>query len=128
LATLTRLFLAAALTAPLLCATPAPAQEDIVTPINDLEDLARVIGGAHQLRQLCDGTDQVWRDQMLALIAIEAKDDDRRERQLIDAFNAGFRAQQQQRLRCNADARQAEAQLAAEGRRLAEDLRDRYLH
>ncbi len=111
----------------LSCSSMAAAQDDVVTPIGELERLAEIIGGAHQIRQLCDRGDQVWREQMLALIEIEARDDDRRQRRLIDAFNAGFRAQEQQRGRCNAEARRAESELAAEGRRLAEDLRDRYL-
>ena len=65
---------------------------------------------------------------MLALIEMEAGSDDRRQRLLIDAFNAGFRRQEEQRLRCGAEARAAESELAEQGRRLAEQLRDRYLN
>jgi uncharacterized protein (TIGR02301 family) len=115
---------AAALTA----AAPAQAQDDLFSPIGDLERLAAMIGAAHQLRQLCDGGDFTWREQMLSLIRLEARNDDRRERRLIDAFNDGFRRQERQRLGCGADSRRAESQLADEGRRLAEALRDRYLN
>lgn len=108
---------------------PAAAQDyQIVSPIQDLERLAEIIGGAHQIRQLCDSDDQIWRQQMLALIELEAAGDDRRQRRLIDAFNDGFRDQERRQRRCNAEARRAEAELADQGRRLAEDLRDRYLN
>jgi uncharacterized protein (TIGR02301 family) len=114
--------------APWTIAAPAVAQDDIVSPITEVERMAEIIGGVHQLRQLCDSRDQEWREQMLALIDLEAQDDDRRQRRMIDAFNAGFRRQEQQRLRCGAESRRVESELAAEGRRLAEQLRDRYLN
>ena len=123
-------FRAAALAVALLAAgAPGTAQDyAVASPLDDLEGLARVIGGAHKIRQLCDSNDQTWRDQMLALIDIEALGDDRRQRGMIDAFNDGFRIQERQHSRCNADARRAESELATEGRRLAEALRDRYLN
>jgi uncharacterized protein (TIGR02301 family) len=108
--------------------SPSVAQDDIVSPIVDVEQLAEVIGGAHQLRQLCDRSDQQWREQMLAMIELEAQGDDRRQRRMIDAFNAGFRRQEQLRLACGAESRRVESELAAEGRRLAEQLQDRYLN
>jgi uncharacterized protein (TIGR02301 family) len=121
--------LPAVLAAALACAAaPALAQDDIVSPIVEIEQLAEVIGGAHQLRQLCDGSDQQWREQMLALIELEAQGDDRRQRRLIDAFNAGFRRQEQLRLPCGAESRRVESELAAQGRLLAEQLEDRYLN
>jgi uncharacterized protein (TIGR02301 family) len=120
--------LPAATAAALAGAVLASAQDDIVSPIVEVEQLAETIGGAHQLRQLCDRSDQQWREQMLALIELEAQRDDRRQRRLIDAFNAGFRRQEQLRLQCGAESRRVESQLAAEGRRLAEQLEDRYLN
>ena len=107
---------------------PAQAQSQIVSPIDDVARVAHVIGEAHKIRQLCNPNDQIWREQMLALIDLEAAGDDRRQRRLVEAFNDGFRAQERVHSRCNADARQAEAELADEGRRLAEALRDRYLN
>jgi len=109
-------------------AAAAAQDEPVVSPIGDVEHLAEIIGGAHQIRQMCDSNDQTWRREMLALIDLEAKDDDRRQRRLIDAFNTGFRQQERIRQRCDSDARRAESELAAEGRRLAEQLRDRYLN
>jgi uncharacterized protein (TIGR02301 family) len=123
-----RLSAAAALAAAALCAPSAPAQDDIVSPIEELERLAQLIGAAHQLRQVCDTSDFTWRQEMLDLIELEARDDNGRQRRMIDAFNSGFRDQERERLSCGADARNAEAELADEGRRLAEGLRDRYLN
>lgn len=111
-----------------LLASAAGAQDDIVTPIGDITPLAEIIGAAHQIRQQCGDGDQSWRDEMLALIDMEARNDDNRQRTLIDAFNAGFRQQEDERLGCGADARAAESALAEQGRRLAEELRDRYLN
>lgn len=119
---------AAALAAAICCVEVAPAQSDIVSPVEELERLARVIGAAHQLRQVCDGSDFTWRQEMLDLIDLEAQGDNGRQRRLIDAFNAGFRDQERERLSCGAEARRAESELADEGRRLAEALRDRYLN
>jgi uncharacterized protein (TIGR02301 family) len=117
-----------AVVAAALLAGAASAQDDVQTPIGDLQRLAGLIGAAHQIAQLCDSNNQAWREQMLSLINVEARGDDAREHVLIEAFNAGFRDSEKKRRRCDAEARQAQADLAAEGRRLAESLRDRYLH
>lgn len=114
-----------------LAAVPAaaPAQDAATSsPMEAIEPLARLIGAAHQLRQQCDSSDFTWREQMLTLIDIEGQGNNRREQRLIDAFNAGFRDQERIRVACGAEASRAEAELAVEGRRLAEDLRDRYLN
>jgi len=93
-----------------------------------VEELAALIGGAHYLRITCDRDDFTWREQMLALVEIEVEGDDRRQRRLVSAFNDGYRTQENLHARCNAETRRAEAELAAEGKRLAETLRDRYLN
>ncbi len=120
--------LAAALGVAAPLGAPATAQDELRSPIADLRELAEVIGAAHQLRQICDSGDFTWRQEMLDLIDVEARNDDGRQREMIDAFNAGFRNQERQRLGCDAAARRAESELAEEGRRLAEALRDRYLN
>lgn len=123
-----RAFVASVAAALALACHPAGAQSDVVSPLEEVRELARVIGAAHQVRQVCDSSDFTWREQMLALIELEARGDDSRQRQMIDAFNAGFRDQEQARLSCGAEATRAESELADEGRRLAEALRDRYLN
>lgn len=121
--------LAAALALAAPAAGPAAAQDDvIVSPLSQVEELASLIGGAHYLRITCDREDQSWREQMLQLIEIEVQGDDRRQRRLVSAFNDGYRAQERLHTRCNAETRRAETELAAEGKRLAESLRDRYLN
>ncbi|MGD2132803.1 MAG: TIGR02301 family protein [Maricaulaceae bacterium] len=123
---------AAPLAAALLAVGPARAQDyeeyRVVSPIDVVAPVARVLGGAHHLRRLCDRDDYTWREQMEALIALEAEGDDRRSRRLIDAFNDGYREQERLYSRCNAEARRAEIELAADGKRLAEAIQDRYLH
>jgi len=119
----------AALIATLLALAPARAQDErIVSPLGAVEELAALIGGAHYLRITCDRDDFTWREQMLALVDVEVEGDDRRQRRLVSAFNDGYRAQERLHARCNAETRRAEAELAAEGKRLAETLRDRYLN
>jgi len=88
-----------------------------------LADLAMVLGESHALRQACAGPqDQFWRGRMLRLLEVEAPGPDL-ERELKDAFNAGYAERQAAFAACTPRARQAEAAAAARGRVLAGRLR-----
>lgn len=115
---------AAALIGIALVAAPAAAQ----TPRLDAQarydeqvtELARVLGGAHYLRILCVGRgDQRWRDFMRGVISREPE----RSRMLTDAFNEGYRREEARYPDCDASARNTEAELRAQGLRLADGLR-----
>ena len=108
----------------------ARAQEGelVFTSIGDVARLAEIMGGAHYLRITCEGSaDQTWRDQMKRLLDLEGMEDDGRRRRLIRAFNDGYRGAEDRHGSCTDRVRGAEGRLAAEGRRLAERLGDRYL-
>ena len=118
---------AAALLGIALVAAPAAAQ----APVSSRQDpqarydeqvteLASVLGGAHYLRILCVGRgDQRWRDFMRGVISREPE----RSRMLTDAFNEGYRREEARYPECDASARNTEAELRAQGLRLADGLR-----
>lgn len=124
--------------AALIGASASPAQSRIITlqdddeiiysPIEEVADLAEIIGGAHFLRITCSGTsDQTWRVEMRELLDLEAPGDGSRRTRLIRAFNEGFRRQEARFGYCSSQVREAEVALAAQGRRVAQRLADRYL-
>jgi uncharacterized protein (TIGR02301 family) len=84
-----------------------------------VEELAGVLGGAHYLRILCTGrSDQRWRDFMRGVISRE----EGRARALTDAFNDGYRREEARFSECDGAARSMEAELRAQGLRLADGL------
>lgn len=117
----------AALTA---IAAPAGAQTDRdVSPLSEVVALSEVIGAVHARRLACSGIeDQTWRQQMQRFLALEAPNEGLRRQRMVEAFNVGFSTEQSLRPQCDtASAAEAEARLAAEGRRLAQRLINRYV-
>ena len=102
-------------------AGPAAAQERTFIQKDTLLDLAEVLGEAHALRQACAPDDQTWRSRMQRLIEVEAPDQ-AFEHQLAARFNTGFADAKAAHPGCDADTREAEAEAAGRGRRLAEQL------
>ncbi len=111
-------------------AAPAPAQDlEVVSPIRDVSRLAEIIGEAHYLRITCNNRDdQYWRQRMMTLMQLEAPQPGSRRTALVNAFNQGFRRQEGRFRSCTREVREAEVELAAQGRRLARSLQDRYLN
>jgi uncharacterized protein (TIGR02301 family) len=106
----------------LLIAGPALAQERSPADRQLLLELARTIGEAHAIRQVCEGPqDQFWRTRMLSLLEAEAPGFDLAER-LRSAFNTGFLERQYAHPACNRLAREAEAEVSARGQALARRL------
>lgn len=128
LATIALLALSMGLAGLVVGSAPARAQEVLeVSPLTDVENLARVVGAVHYRRQSCTNSqDQTWRDQMMRLLELEAPQDDARRRRLVKAFNDGYADEQRLRRLCAAGA-EAELTLAAEGKRLAERLLTLYV-
>jgi len=88
-----------------------------------LTAMARVLGESHALRQTCAGPeDQFWRERMLRLLEVE-RPGATVERELKDAFNAGYADRQRAFEICDARTRDAESATAARGRALAAALK-----
>ncbi|MBL8551925.1 MAG: TIGR02301 family protein [Hyphomonadaceae bacterium] len=98
-------------------AWPGPAAAQRVASYDEqLSELGRVLGGAHYLRILCTGrTDQRWRDFMREVMSREQA----RSSLLSAAFNEGFRREESRFSVCGRDSQQMEAELRAQGLRLA---------
>jgi uncharacterized protein (TIGR02301 family) len=125
---------ALALAAALLAATPATAQtprprttEQQQSYDQQVDELANTIGGAHYLRILCQGRgEQMWRDMMRRLLDLEGKPGTPRRAAMVEQFNAGYRAQEEQFPDCSATAQATSKEVAARGKRLADGLAARY--
>ncbi|KAF0187414.1 MAG: TIGR02301 family protein [Hyphomonadaceae bacterium] len=90
----------------------------------ETRQLAQVLGNAHYLRLLCVGRgDQSWREYMRMLMDREGG---ARRTDLIDAFNAGYRAGEERFPACTPGAQAQEAELKAQGLRLADTLSARH--
>jgi len=84
-----------------------------------LVELGRVLGGSHYLRILCNGRgDQRWREFMRGVLQREPT----YTGQLTAAFNDGYRQEEARFSVCDRGAQQMEAELRAEGLRLAQQL------
>jgi len=106
----------------LTLASPAMAQERSAAQHDTLVQLARVLGEAHALRQVCAGSeDPSWRSQFQQMLDVEAPDE-AFGRQLQSAFNAGAAARRGDFAACSQASRIAEAEVALEGRELAAGL------
>lgn len=105
-----------------LLSTPAWAQDRSAAQRDALAALARVLGEAQALRQVCAGPDDpAWRSQFQQMVDVEAPDEALDQR-LRSAFNAGFTSRLGDFPTCGAESRMAEAQVALKGRDLAAGL------
>lgn len=92
--------------------------------LQETRQLAQVLGNAHYLRLLCSGRgDQSWREYMRLLLDREGGG---RRTDLIDAFNAGYRAGEERFPACTPGAQALESELKAQGLRLADTLAARH--
>ncbi len=90
----------------------------------ETRQLAQVLGNAHYLRLLCAGRgDQSWREYMRLLLDREGGP---RRTDLVDAFNAGYRAGEERFPSCSPGAQAQELELKAQGLRLADTLSARH--
>lgn len=89
--------------------------------------LAYTLGELHYLDYACSGNEaQVWREQMIALLAMEASESRGRRDQLIDSFNEGYRVQQRFHAVCGPQVEAERRALAHRGRDLSELMRSAY--
>ncbi|MDZ4775482.1 MAG: TIGR02301 family protein [Alphaproteobacteria bacterium] len=90
----------------------------------ETRQLANVLGQAHYLRLLCAGrSDQSWREYMRQLLDREGGP---RRTDLVDAFNAGYRAGEERFPACTPGAQTQEGELKSQGLRLADTLSARH--
>ena len=100
-------------------ALPAFAQERTIEMREALVRLARVLGESHALRQTCEGTDdQFWRSRMNRLAETEQAEPVL-DREMKDAFNAGFAGARRLYSECSEPARRAERPAAERGHEIA---------
>jgi uncharacterized protein (TIGR02301 family) len=111
-----------------LAAGPALAQRVIgenlearrMAYVEEVRQLAGVLGGAHYLRILCVGrTDQSWRNFMSGMLDREGG---ARRTDLIEGFNRGYRGQEERFPSCSPAAQTEEKSLRNQGMRLADTL------
>jgi uncharacterized protein (TIGR02301 family) len=120
---LSSIFLAIALTVPLMLARPAAAVEP---PFDaGLMRLAEVLGSLHFLRNLCGEKGDQWRRTMEQLLTAENPEPERRAR-FIASFNRGYRSFEGTYTNCTASATEAIGRYTVEGENLARDLAARY--
>ena len=92
-----------------------------------VEALAQNLGQLHYLRTLCFGeSDQQWRNYMADMLEIEAPDSPTKQRELTQAFNAGFFREQSRHSSCTEAVSADVAALAENGRSVARMLGDPY--
>lgn len=106
---------------------PPAAENGDIDVERILPFLAYTLGELHYLDFACEGNErQVWRDQMIQLLAMEAEDNGRRRDRLIENFNDGYRVQQRYRPVCGPQADAERRALAHRGRDLAGMMRSAY--
>lgn len=92
----------------------------------DLMHLAEILGALHYLRPLCGAAETTrWRDEMQALLDIEAPAGERRG-QLTGAFNNGYESYSQVYRSCTPSAELASQRYMEAGAKLARDVATRY--
>ena len=120
---LSSIFLAIALTVPMMLARPAAAVEP---PFDaGLMRLAEVLGSLHFLRNLCGEKGDQWRRTMERLLTAENPEPERRAR-FIASFNRGYRSFEGTYTNCTASATEAIGRYTVEGETLSRDLAARY--
>ncbi|MGB3457289.1 MAG: TIGR02301 family protein [Litorimonas sp.] len=102
-------------------------EADMVKMTSLAEALARNLGQMHYLRTLCFGeTDQKWRDFMAQMLEVEAPGNGTKQRELTQAFNAGYYAERERHAVCDTSVPADVAALAENGRSVARMLGDPY--
>jgi len=102
-------------------------EADMVKMTSLVEALAKNLGQMHYLRTLCFGeSDQKWRDYMAAMLDTEAPGDVAKQRELTQAFNAGFYQEKQRHSVCSQSVNADVAALAENGRSVSRMLGDPY--
>ncbi|MEL7129497.1 MAG: TIGR02301 family protein [Pseudomonadota bacterium] len=96
--------------------------------IRNLVSLSGVIGSAHAVRVVCNGTDdQYWRSYMQQLLGLEAPNRGSLRSSMVEAFNAGFEDDRRRRRgQCGPNAKSDEEAYASRGRALSEQLAAHY--
>lgn len=123
--------LSAALLAGLVLASPRPALAQATqggAPPYEAEllHLAEILGALHYLRPLCGAAEATrWRDEMQAMLDIEAPSGDRRG-QFTSAFNTGYESYRQVYRVCTPSAELASQRYLETGAKLARDVATRY--
>jgi uncharacterized protein (TIGR02301 family) len=106
-----------------LGASPAGAIDPLYEP--ELEHLSQVLGSLYFLNPLCQPGGKDWRAEMSELIALDAPDDDRRQR-LAGAFNQGFQAYARLYRECTPSARTAMTRVVGDAEQTARVIQAHY--
>lgn len=102
-------------------------EADMVRMTSLVEALAKNLGQMHYLRTLCFGDDdQRWREYMSEMLDIEAPGDTPKQRELTQAFNAGFYLEKGRHTVCSPSVSADVAALAENGRSVSRMLGDPY--
>ncbi len=84
--------------------------------------LAEILGAVHYLRELCGAEEeQLWREQMKAIIKNEATTATRRAK-FVNSFNDGYRGYRRTYRNCTSSATLAASRFTSEGARIAASL------
>jgi uncharacterized protein (TIGR02301 family) len=118
-------YLAMAIVAAPLAATPSFAASAEAPFEQPLMRLAEVLGSLHYLRNLCGEAGNQWRDEMEQLLASENPGAERRAR-FIASFNRGYRSFDGVYVSCTASATEAISRYMKEGEALTRDIATRY--
>lgn len=102
-------------------------EADMVQMTSLVEALAKNLGQMHYLRTLCFGYDDLqWREYMSEMLDIEAPGDLPKQRELTQAFNAGFYQEKSRHSVCSESVSADVAALAENGRSVSRMLGDPY--
>ena len=102
-------------------------EADMVRMTSLVEALAKNLGQLHYLRTLCFGEDdQQWRQSMSDMLEIEAPGDTSKQRELTQAFNAGYYLEKRRHSVCSQAVSADVAALAENGRSVSRMLGDPY--
>lgn len=102
-------------------------EADMVRMTSLVEALAKNLGQMHYFRTLCFGEDdQQWREYMTEMLGIEAPGDADKQRELTQAFNAGYYLEKSRHTVCSQSVSANVAALAENGRSVSRMLGDPY--
>lgn len=102
-------------------------EQDMVRMTSLVEALAKNLGQLHHLRTLCFGVDdQHWREYMTQMLEVEAPGDIDKQREMTQAFNAGFYQEQRRHKTCSMAVSADVAALSENGRSVSTMLGDPY--